>query len=724
VENDNSPLQLRFLVNPVYWFTWLGIGLLYLTTFLSYGAMLRLGTALGWMSYMLLPGRRRITRTNLRLVYPELDRQAVTRLVKQSFYSASIAVFESAWAWWASDAKIKPLVHIEGAEHLDAALQHNKGVLLLGGHFTTLEISGRLLAYHYMVYPTYKRAHNDLFEAFMTRNRRSMQKGLVRSADMRAMLKLLKHNEIIWYAPDQDFGMRVSVFAPFMGVQTATLPMTARLAARSGAAVVPFASRRLPGTEGYVIRFDPMLENFPSGDDVQDATSINAAIETNVRLAPEQYLWGHRRFKSRPRGEPQVYAHRRDRSLRRYAQVLMLLSVPAFFYTLWLGYRNRDPGYIKQRYGFFPSVPQNVDLWFHAASVGEVNAVLPLILALHERHPHKKIALSTFTPTGAAIARKKLPPDIMHCYLPIDYEYAIKRFLQYLSPACSVIMETELWPHLHQYCFNLGIPVIILNGRLSDKSYRSRGWIRHLMSRSIEFTFHILARTEQDKARFIDMVAAEEKVDVLGNIKFAIANAQAPATIDLGRPYVLAASTHADEEVRIARVWQQLDLASHLLVIVPRHPHRSSEISKQLDGFNLALRSKQQPVTAETQIYLADTFGELGGFIAGAEFVFMGGSLVNVGGHNILEVGALGKAVIFGPSMHNFADERSLYLDNNAAIEVKDDNELQAAMQDLVQHPQKATQIGERAFTITRAQQHILHDYITRLEQVCPALFR
>lgn len=723
-DNDQT-IPLRLVLNPVYWPTWLGLGLLWLSTRLPVNTSLSLGRMLGYLLMLFSAERRRVARANIRACFPELDRSAQRKLLRDNFAASGMALFESALAWWGTQATLKPLLHIEGLEYLEQAMQAGNGAILLGGHYTSVEMGGRIMSTYFdRLTPTYKKARNPAFEFVMARARGKMHQNLLRSTKMRDLVRTLKNGQAIWYAPDQDFGARISVYAPFFGIQAATLTMTSRLAKITGAPVLPWYVERLPAGQGFVVRIGEALKNFPSGDDVQDATAVNAVIEAQARRVPEQYLWGHRRFKSRPKGEPQLYAHRRDRPLRRYAQVLALLSIPLLAYTLWLAFRNRDISYLKQRYGYFPRPMQQADLWFHAASVGEVIAVLPLLAALREKHPDKRIVLTTFTPTGAALARKKLPAGVAHYYLPLDYEYAVTRLLDGLRPHCCIIMETEIWPHLHQHCFNRGIPVIIINGRLSGKTIRARGWVRHLLGRSIEFAWFILARSETDRRRFLELYNAEEKIRVLGNLKFAITDATPPDAIDLGKPYILAASTHDDEEIRLARMWQGLDVHSHYLVIAPRHPHRSAKIVRQLQaaGITPALRSKQQAPDTASGIYLADTFGELGQFIAGAEFVFMGGSLVEAGGHNILEVGAQGKAVIFGPHMENFRDEHDLFLENKAAFEIADEARLAELLRELLAQPELARETGRRAQEVLQKRRHILADYVSALEEICPAL--
>lgn len=296
---------------PRFWPTWLGIGLLRLIVLLPYRVQLWLGTGIGLLSYLVLPRRRQIVRTNVRLAFPHLNAQEQQALVKANFRSTSIAAMETPLAWWGSEHRLRQLYHIDGWEHLHAAQALGKGVILLGGHFTAMLICGRLLAYELRYNILVKPAHNDLFEALMLRHREQAYGGVILSDDLRSLVRSLKRGEICWYSPDQDFGRTGSVFAPFMGVPTATLTATARLAKLSGAPIVPINFERLP-QGGYRLRFLPAWTDFPSGDDVADATRINRFIENHVHEVPEQYLWGHRRFKTRPHGETSPYRRRKQ----------------------------------------------------------------------------------------------------------------------------------------------------------------------------------------------------------------------------------------------------------------------------------------------------------------------------------------------------------------------------------------------------------------------------
>ncbi len=276
---------------------------------MHYAVQLFIGRRLGDLMYLLIPRRRQDAGINIELCFPELDARARQKLLRLSFQSAGISVTESAFSWWGSETRLRRMYRLEGIEHLNDALRQGKGVLVLGGHYTTLEIGGRFLAFHThgTIQPVYKPARNSLFNAVMVHSRSKIFDDLLLNRDMRTIIRSLKDNNVVWYAPDQDFGPAQAVFAPFMGIAAASLTMTSRLAKISGAPVLPFYSQRLPGTQGYLIKFLPPLQDFPSGDDVTDSTLVNQVIEQQVRAAPEQYLWLHRRFKTRPPGEKDIY---------------------------------------------------------------------------------------------------------------------------------------------------------------------------------------------------------------------------------------------------------------------------------------------------------------------------------------------------------------------------------------------------------------------------------
>ena len=218
---------------------------------LPYRWQLGLGALLGKLMYLAIPRRRHIAETNIRLCFPELNETERHQLVKESFRATGISLFEVGLCWWGSEKKLRPLCHIEGLEHLEAARQTGKGVILFSAHFTCLEIGGRLLAQHTPFYVMYKYHRNPLFEAVMKDGRERRFLGAIERSDVRSMLKTLKAGHACWYALDQDFGTINAVFAPFFGIQAATLTSTSRIAKMTGAVVVPFFARRLEDGSGY-----------------------------------------------------------------------------------------------------------------------------------------------------------------------------------------------------------------------------------------------------------------------------------------------------------------------------------------------------------------------------------------------------------------------------------------------------------------------------------------
>jgi KDO2-lipid IV(A) lauroyltransferase len=287
--------------------TWLAAGLLWGVTRLPYGWQLAIGRGLGRLIRTLARDRRSIAWTNLGLCFPALTDDERQRLLDAHFASLGIALVETALGWWGSDRRLGKLATLTGLEHLDAALRQGRGAILLSAHFTTLEIGGRLLSLHAPFHVLYRSHKNPVIETLQRRSRRRRFEKAIPRDDLRGLLASLKRNRPVWYAPDQDFGSDNSVFVPFFGIPAATLTATSRLARVSGAPVVPFFPRRLPGARGYELTLLPTLEGFPGEDVEQDTRRITSLIEERIRQQPEQYLWVHRRFKTRPPGEPPVY---------------------------------------------------------------------------------------------------------------------------------------------------------------------------------------------------------------------------------------------------------------------------------------------------------------------------------------------------------------------------------------------------------------------------------
>lgn len=302
MSQTSRSLSLIRYWSPRHWPTWLGMGLLWLLAWLPHRCKLWLGTAFGNLAYWTLKKRRHITQVNIDLCFPELSPEERKDLVKRSFRANGIGYLEAATAWFRNPEIFRGRTHVHGFENLQAALRRGKGVILLGGHYSTLDLGGALYSLFAEADVMQRDHDNPLFNAIMTRSRQRFYGTVLDRDDLRGLIRCLKANRVVWYATDQDYGKRGSVFAPFFGVPAATITATARIARKTGAAVVPFSHFRRDNGLEYDIYFEPMLEDYPSGDDVADATRTNACIERAIRRHPEQYLWMHRRFKSEPDG--------------------------------------------------------------------------------------------------------------------------------------------------------------------------------------------------------------------------------------------------------------------------------------------------------------------------------------------------------------------------------------------------------------------------------------
>lgn len=293
--------------HPRYWPTWLAIVLMRLGAWLPWRLKMAIGHLIGLGAWRFARSRRRITETNLALCFPELSEREHARLVRDTFIANGKGILETATGWCRDPEHLRHRVTFKGEEHMTQALAQGKGALIIGVHFSTLDLGGALHSLFFPADVVYRAHDNPLFERFMTRARRRIFGRAIDRHDLRGVVRRIKEGHAVWYSPDQDFGRDASVFAPFFGVEAATLKLTAKIARMTEAPVMPLIFHRNPGDETYTLEYLPALENFPSGDDVADATRINGLIEDAIRRHPEQYLWLHRRFKTRPRGEPKLY---------------------------------------------------------------------------------------------------------------------------------------------------------------------------------------------------------------------------------------------------------------------------------------------------------------------------------------------------------------------------------------------------------------------------------
>lgn len=398
-------------------------------------------------------------------------------------------------------------------------------------------------------------------------------------------------------------------------------------------------------------------------------------------------------------------------------QLLIRLLAPVVWVALLIETRRKKAGkqFFWQRLGFqYPILPKtDKRVWIHCASVGEVRAAEPLIRALMKKHD---LLVTTNTNTGKAHLENQFGEQVSHCYLPLDWPYAIKRFIKRCKPTDCWIIETEIWPNLYRVCHQKQIPVSILNARLSQKTLNAPQWLKETYRQTLTHVHLILARSEKEAKRFISLGADENQVHIVDNLKFAQQEQVPHANNPMPRDYILVASTHAHEELQIAQQWLNLR-RPELLVIVPRHPKRSQAIQKQLTELHsrFSVASQEQPITPDTQIYLEDSLGKLMPLFEHAQLVIMGGSFAPRGGHNVLEPALYKRCILTGKDMSDFETEASLLLQQNGLIQCNNYTELMQNVLHLLNHPSVAQTMGESALAALQSKQNTLEQYLELL---------
>ncbi|MCM2288284.1 MAG: lipid IV(A) 3-deoxy-D-manno-octulosonic acid transferase [Sulfuritalea sp.] len=384
-----------------------------------------------------------------------------------------------------------------------------------------------------------------------------------------------------------------------------------------------------------------------------------------------------------------------------YTLAVLALLPWAVLHLLWRA--RRQPEYLRhwgERFGFFTAAAPAPTIWLHAVSVGETRAAQPLVAALRERYPQHRILFTHMTPTGRATSVALFGDSVERIYLPYDTPWAMRRFLRHYRPAFGLIMETELWPNLIAACRNAGVPLCLVNARLSERSAKRYASFPALTRGALQSLAAVGAQSADDAARLTALGA--RSVAVTGNVKFDIA---APAEqLELARelrarcgrrPIWLAASTREGEEALILEAWQK---ALHgtgptvgadgtaLLVIVPRHPQRFDEVARLATerGFAVQRRSENAAVAASTQILIGDSMGEMFAFYASADIAFIGGSLLDFGSQNLIEAAACGTPILIGPSTRNFAEAAREAVACGAARTIVDAGDLVRQVLDLL----------------------------------------
>ncbi|MDD2720674.1 MAG: lipid IV(A) 3-deoxy-D-manno-octulosonic acid transferase [Gallionella sp.] len=367
--------------------------------------------------------------------------------------------------------------------------------------------------------------------------------------------------------------------------------------------------------------------------------------------------------------------------------LLLWLLLPFIFVRLALRARTQ-PEYLQhlgERFGRYSQIAAKPLIWLHAVSVGETRATVSLVAKLRATYPDHQILLTHTTPTGRATSEQLYGDQVMRVYLPYDYPFAVRRFLRHFRPKLGILMETEIWFNLIHEGHAAGVPMLLLNARLSEKSARGYARVARLTRNALGQLTAIAAQTPDDAARLAALGA--QHVGVMGNLKFDIAppaamlerGAMLRGQFGAGRRVLLAASTREGEEALLLDALRACGgLGGALLVIVPRHPQRFDEIAGMLARYGLRCqrRSDNQAVAPEVQVVLGDSMGEMFAYYAAADLAYIGGSLLPFGGQNLIEACAVGTPVLIGPHTFNFADASKLAVEAGAALRVQDADQL------------------------------------------------
>jgi len=425
--------------------------------------------------------------------------------------------------------------------------------------------------------------------------------------------------------------------------------------------------------------------------------------------------------------------------LRVIYTLLHYLAIPGILIRLlWrsrhsAGYRkrwNERFGYIKR------NLQTNKSIWVHAVSVGEAIAAIPLIKELKARYPEQSIVVTTTTPTGSVQIRKHLQDQVMHVYTPYDVPSMVNRFLRRSRTRLCIIMETEMWPNLLRCCRKSGIPVILANGRLSERSKLRYQLIAQLTKHMLRSYTAVATQGVLDGERLLSLGLDPKALTVTGNIKYDIrldndianqGRALRLAWNTQHRPTLIAASTHEGEEKIILRAFKILrkKIDNALLVLVPRHPDRFSKVEKLCiqAGFNTTLRSHKKPAAPDTHVIIGDTMGELILLYAAADVAFVGGSLANIGGHNVIEPAAIGLPILTGPYLHNFTEISKILQEAGVAQVIADGKSLAKAVIALIASDSLRKKIGERAKEVITANRGALARHMEIIEKIHPPAY-
>ncbi len=399
----------------------------------------------------------------------------------------------------------------------------------------------------------------------------------------------------------------------------------------------------------------------------------------------------------------------------RFAYVVLSYLLSPLYAMYWIFRGLVNQAYwdrLGQRLGFGYPVLSKGSIWIHAVSVGEVQATVPLIEVLRDRFPNRQLLITTVTPTGAARASSLYGHRVTHCYVPFEIPFAVRNFFNAIKPDLALVMETEIWPNLYDACGRREIPLILVSARISPQSVNRYRRFLPLFRETLSHGIVIAAQSEADAERFRSLGAAPERTWVTGNIKFDF---ETPADLEgrgealreqyfPERPVWVAASTHDKEEEQVLSAHQQLleEIPEALLILVPRHPERFGAVKSLLRKAEVKFvsRTDERPCARDTVVFVGDTMGELPMFYAASDIAFVGGTLVPIGGHNLLEPAALGLPIVTGPHLFNTQDIANMFSELGAFVQVQDATELSAALKTLFRDRDEAQKMASKGRTI------------------------
>ena len=417
--------------------------------------------------------------------------------------------------------------------------------------------------------------------------------------------------------------------------------------------------------------------------------------------------------------------------LMRAVYLCAVYLVAPLMLLFWVFRGLRNPAYfdrLGQRFGVGVPKLGRRSIWVHAVSVGEVQAAVPLVRRLRRRFPETPLVLTTVTPTGAARVRSVFGDDVTHAYVPFETSGAIRRFFENVNPVLAIILETEIWPNLYHECGRRDVPLVLASARISPRSVKSYRRLVPLFREALSHGIVIAAQSAADAERFRVLGAAEERTFITGNIKFDIEPAPDLARhgvdfrrqLGAARPVWVAASTHTGEEQQVLDAHEEILAAEPdaLLILVPRHPERFDEVAALVEryGYGIVRRTSGEPVTAKTRVYLADTMGDLPMLYAASDVAFVAGSLVPIGGHNLLEPAALGVPIVTGPHLFNSEDIAQLFRESDASRVVTTSDALADVVTALFQDETARVALGQRAFSLLEQNRGALDRLLALIE--------